>query len=58
MVNIREGFLWKIIWEISDLHFLTWGALKKKKVSKCGKMLAKIRIGNDELNELLDLKGF
>ena len=34
------------------------GCVKEEKVSKCGKMLAKIRIGNDELDELLDLKGF
>ena len=26
--------------------------------SQCGKMFVKIKIGNDELNELLDIKGF
>ena len=34
------------------------GCVKEEKVSKCGKMLAKIKIGNDELDEFLDLKGF
>jgi len=34
------------------------GCVKEEKISQCGKMFAKIRIGNDELNELLDLKGF
>ena len=34
------------------------GCVKEEKVSECGKMLAKIKIGNDELDELLNLKGF
>lgn len=34
------------------------GCVKDEKVAKCGKMFIKIKIGNDELDEFLDLKGF
>ena len=34
------------------------GCVKEEKISQCGKMFVKIKIGNDELNELLDIKGF
>ena len=34
------------------------GCVKEEKISSCGKMLIKIKIGNDELDELLNLKGF
>ena len=34
------------------------GCVKEEKISSCGKMLIKIKIGNDELDELLIHKGF
>ena len=34
------------------------GCVKEEKISQCGKMFVKIKIGNDELNQLLDIKGF
>ena len=34
------------------------GCIKDEKTANCGKMFANIRIGNDELDQFLTIKGF
>ena len=34
------------------------GCIEEEKVSPCGKMFANIKIGQEELNQFINLKGF